>query len=82
MRSILSSPHSAKDRSLKLRQLEPVAAIGNPPAHDADGDGCEQSPHQGQRNIGDQAERDENRPKDFALHFYIVARRCALAEFR
>jgi len=80
VRSILVS-QGAKDRSRKLRQLEPVAAVGNPPAHHPDGDGCEQSPHQGQRNIGDQAERDENGPKDFALHFYIVARRRTLAKF-
>ena len=66
----------------KPRALEPIAAIGHPPAQDADGDGGEQTPQERQRNIGDQTERDEHGPKDFTLHFYIVARPGVPAEFR
>ena len=57
-----------------MRGSEPVAAVGNPPAYEADGNGGEHAPHQRQGNIGDQAKRDEDGPKYFALHFYIVAR--------
>lgn len=57
----------------KRLQLEPVAAVGDPPAHDADGDGSEQAPQERQGKIRNQAEPNEHGPKDFALHSYIVA---------
>jgi hypothetical protein len=58
-----------------LKGSEPIASVSDPPAHNADGNGGEQTPHQGQSKIRDQTQRDESGPKDFALHFFIVAPR-------
>lgn len=63
----------------KLRKLKPVAAVGDPPADDADGDGGQQTPQQGQSEIGNQTQRDEDGPKDLPLHFFILTRRRAYA---
>lgn len=54
------------------RLFEPVGAIGDPPREIGDGDGRGQCPPQRQEEIGEQAEHEEDGPKDLALHFWIV----------
>ena len=51
-----------------LRLAEPLTAVGDPPAQDEDGDGEDETPHQGESEVGDQAECKENRPKYFLFH--------------
>lgn len=56
---------------------EPVAAVGDPPAKNADGNSGQQRPQDGQAEIGYQTEGDEDAPEDFALHSLILARAIA-----
>ena len=58
--------------------LEPVAAIGHPPAKDADGNGSQQRPQDGQGEVRNQSEHYNGSPEDLALHFIILARAGAL----
>ena len=60
-------------------ESEPVAAIGHPPAQDANGNGGEQGPQNGHGKIGDQAQRDECSPEDLSLHPHILAREADLS---
>src|SRR6185312_13350792 len=46
---------------------EPAAAISDPPAHKQQRNGRDDSPHEWKRKVGNQAEDDENRPKDFSF---------------
>ena len=46
---------------------EPVAAIGDPPAHEDDGDAGDQAPHQGQVDVGQQTEDDHQHYQNLAL---------------
>jgi len=63
-----------KERS----RLEPVAAIGHPPAADPNGNGSQQRPQDGQAEVRNQSEHDKGSPEDLALHFIILARPTAL----
>ena len=63
---------------LRIPLSEPVAAIGHPPAKDADGNGGQERPEDGQREIRDQPQRDEDGPEDLALHSFILARAIVL----
>jgi len=51
---------------------EPVAAIGNPPAHDGNRNGCPQGPPDGQNKICHQAQHNKDDPEDLALHDDIL----------
>jgi hypothetical protein len=55
-------------------KLEPIAAIGDPPTHNANGNGCRQRPPKWQNDISQQAQADESDPKDLSLHSLILAR--------
>jgi hypothetical protein len=54
------------------RGLEPIAAIGEPPAGVADGDRSGQRPPERQRHVGNEAEYAEGDPKYFPLHVSIL----------
>ena len=62
------------DWGIRSVKLEPVAAVGDPPTEDADGNGSQQRPQDGQAEIRYQSQRHEDAPEDFALHFTILAR--------
>jgi hypothetical protein len=53
---------------------EPVAAVGYPPANDADRNGGQYGPHDWQGEVGYQPKRNEGGPEDFALHSFILTR--------
>jgi hypothetical protein len=52
--------------------LEPIAAVGKPPARVTDGDGRGQRPPERKRHIGNQAEDREGDPKYLPLHISIL----------
>jgi hypothetical protein len=54
------------------RRLEPIAAVGEPPARVTDGDRRGQRPPERKRHIGDQAEDREGDPKYLPLHMSIL----------
>lgn len=54
------------------RGLEPIAAIGKPPAGVADGDRRGQRPPEGKRHVGNKAEHAERDPKYLPLHMSIL----------
>ncbi len=56
---------------------EPVAAVRQPPAKDANGNRRQQRPKDGQGEIRDQPQRNEGSPEDLALHSFILARAIA-----
>ncbi len=64
---------AASDR-LGIPASEPVAAVGYPPAKDADGNGGKKRPHDGQSEVCYQPEQNENAPEDLAFHSSILAR--------
>jgi hypothetical protein len=51
---------------------EPITAIGNPPAHDGNRNGCPQDPPHGQNKICQQAQHYKDDPEDLALHEAIL----------
>jgi hypothetical protein len=63
---------------LGIRASEPVAAVGHPPAKDADGDGGQKRPYDGQGEIRYQSQRCEGNPENLTLHSLILARSAAL----
>ena len=67
-----------QERRMRHPASEPVAAVGHPPAKDADGNGSQQRPQDGQGEIRNQSEHDKGSPEDLALHFIILARPRAL----
>src|ERR1700731_159535 len=67
-----------QERRLRHPASEPVAAVGHPPAEDADGNGSQQRPQDGQGEIRNQSEHDKGSPEDLTLHFTILARTSAL----
>jgi len=52
--------------------LEPIAAVGEPPAGVADGDCGGQRPPERKRDVGNEAEYAERNPKYFPLHMAIL----------
>jgi hypothetical protein len=52
--------------------LEPIAAVGKPPARVADGDRSGQRPPERKRHVGNEAEYAEGDPKYFPLHIIIL----------
>ena len=75
-----SGQKSSSDSWLAIRipASEPVAAVGHPPAKDADGNRGQQRPNDGQGDICYQSQRNEGSPEDLALHSFILARAGAL----
>ncbi len=71
LRGLWKSACDAADGGSKL---EPVAAIGNPPTHNANGNGCRHCPPKWQDEISQQAQAGESDPKDLSLHSLILAR--------
>ena len=55
-----------------IRGLEPIAAIGKPPAGVADGDRRGQRPPERKRHVGNEAEYAEGDPKYLSLHMCIL----------
>jgi len=53
--------------------LEPIAAVGDPPAGHPDRDGGDDGPPKRQCQVGDETNDHEGHPKDFALHGIILA---------
>ena len=65
--------------------LEPVAAIGQPPAYYANRNRRGQRPPQWQAEIRDDTQDGESAPEDFPLHFiilapYLLSTRCTYGE--
>ena len=56
------------------RLVEPVAAVGDPPAYEDDGDGREKRPPEREGEIGYEAENEHAKPEDLALHGMILVR--------
>lgn len=59
-------------------KLEPVTAVGNPPAYKRDGNGCGEGPPDGQDNVGSNPKHEKRQPEYFPLHSCIVALRFSL----
>ena len=51
-----------------MNASEPIATIGDPPAGKDDRNCRGQRPPQGKHDVGEQAERGEGDPEDFAFH--------------
>ena len=66
---------------MKIPASEPVAAVGHPPTKDTDGNRGQQRPHDGQREVRYQPERNESGPEDLAFHSLILLPRTALSPF-
>src|SRR6202035_3537137 len=49
-------------------ELEPIAAVGDPPGDEQDGDSRGYAPPQRQDEVGDQAKPNEEHPEYFAFH--------------
>lgn len=49
-------------------ELEPLASIGHPPTHAANGNSCPERPPDRQNEISRQTEKRESDPEDFAFH--------------
>ena len=62
-------------RGMEIKELEPVAAISDPPAHEANRNRGEQRPPQRQEKIGGQTQDDKECPENLFLHTRILARR-------
>jgi hypothetical protein len=62
--------------------LEPVAAIGEPPARVTDRDRCGQRPPQRKREVCNQAENGERDPEYFPLHTPILVPEAVMAPRR
>ena len=58
--------------AIVIRGLEPIAAIGKPPAGVADGDRRGQRPPERKRHVGNEAEYAEGDPKYLSLHMCIL----------
>src|SRR5262249_9254902 len=55
--------------SFRLKTLfKPATTIGDPPAGDRQGQGKDQSPDQGHREIHHQTRAEKQNPEDFSLH--------------
>ena len=54
------------------RGLEPIAAVGEPPAGVTDGHRCGQRPPERKLHVGNEAEHTEGDPKYFPLHMSIL----------
>ncbi len=54
------------------RGLEPIAAVGEPPACIPDGYRCGQRPPERKSHVGNEAEHAESDPKYFPLHMSIL----------
>jgi hypothetical protein len=52
--------------------LEPIAAVGEPPAGVPDGDRCGQRPPERKRHIGNKPENGKGDPKYLPLHMSIL----------
>jgi hypothetical protein len=63
--------HSAADANAK-GGLEPIAAVGEPPARIANGDRRGERPPERQRHIGDKSKYREADPKYLPLHMSIL----------
>ena len=53
---------------------EPVAAVGEPPTQDKDGNCERHAPPKWKQDVGEQSKADESDPEDFALHGNSLAR--------
>src|ERR1700685_2885547 len=60
-------------------ELEPIATVGDPPAHDADWNCGEQRPPERQGQVGHQAQNKERAPKDLFLHAAILGPCCGVS---
>lgn len=56
-----------------LSLSKPVAAVGDPPAEDANGNRGAERPPQRKKVIGRETQDGENEPEDFSLHAPSVA---------
>ena len=63
--------HSAADANAN-GGLEPIAAVGEPPARITNGDRRGERPPEGKRHIGDESEYREADPKYLPLHMSIL----------
>ena len=57
----------------KTIDLEPFAAVSNPPAGKHDRDGCAHSPPEGQDQVSDKPKNGKTRPEDLPLHVIILS---------
>ncbi len=62
--SYINRGHQTRSRE----RSEEVAAVGEPPACEADGDGGEEGPPEREHEVGEHAQERERQPEDFALH--------------
>ena len=67
-----ASPMEDKAGRREGAVLEPVAAVGDPPAHDRDWNGRDQRPPKRKRDVCDDPQRHEDGPEYFALHTMIL----------
>ena len=73
MLAVIQSVCGQFDAAAIMRSgLEPIAAVGEPPARIANGNRRGQRPPERKRHIGNQAEYAEGDPKDFPLHIAIL----------
>jgi hypothetical protein len=53
---------------------EPIAAVGDPPTHETNGNRCDQCPPDRQNEVCDQSEHGERNPENLLFHFNILVR--------
>jgi hypothetical protein len=71
--AVIQSVLGSFDAAAIMRSgLEPIAAVGEPPARVTNGDGRGQRPPERKRHIGNQAEDREGDPKYLPLHMSIL----------
>jgi hypothetical protein len=59
---------AARGRRNVAGELEPIAAVGDPPGDEQDGNSRGYAPPERQDEVGDQAESNEEHPEYFAFH--------------
>jgi hypothetical protein len=68
----VGKPEIRKEKAIPpadaAQNLEPIAAIGDPPTGYANGNGRRQSPPEGKDDIGHQPQPPERKPKNLPLH--------------
>ena len=70
---------ASSENALSFPTSEPVAAVGYPPAKNADRNRRQERPEDGQAEIRYEPQRNERGPENLALHRFILARNCVIA---
>lgn len=65
----------ASGGGFRADRLKPAAAVGDPPGNEYDRNSRRDSPPYREREVGQEAQKEEYDPEDFPLHIQIVGLR-------